>query len=166
MSTYNKYNPPPPPVYTAASGQFMSGNIQNIKSVVPSNPYLTGLPVQFLTIPENSNRTTNTQSIIYIDFNFTPFTYLNFSNLTDDPSDFFTVYISNVPIGTIFIVNGPTSWKTDSGILTLTDTDSFGGVLPNASLTINARGTITSPTVYINMMVIRATSGFVAKAFN
>lgn len=161
---YGKFSPPPPPVYPAASAKFQNAQIQSMKSPTPSNPYLSGIPVQFITIPENSNRPINTEPIIRIDFSKTPFTYLNFSNITTEPSEFFTVYISNVPLGAVFNVNGPISWEGASGLLVLTDTDSVGAPLPNASLTIPSRGTIEIPSLYVSILVVRDSTGFVAKA--
>lgn len=163
---YGKFNPPPPPVYPAGSIMASSVETQHIQSTTPSNPYISGLPVQFLSIPEDSDRTTNIQPEISIDFEKTPFTYLNFSNITADSSEQFTVFISNVPLGTVFILNGPTSWTAASGILTLTDTDSSGVALPNASLTIDARGTVAIPTAFVNIIVVRNSTGLLGRAMS
>lgn len=166
MTSYNQWKPPPPPIFPGLSEQVDTAQISQIAGATPSNPYLTGLPVQFLTIPYDDTRVTNFESEIYIDFNKTPFTYLNFSNLTDTDSDPFNVYISNVPIGTIFIINGPTAWSAANGNLILQDTDSAGNPLPNATLSIDPRGTIAVPTAYVNILVCRDDSGLVARAMS
>lgn len=166
MTSYNQFKPPPPAMFPGLSQQVDSAQISQIVGATPSNPYLTGLPVQFLTIPFDDDRTTNLESEIDIDFSITPFTYLNFSNLTEDDSDQFTVYLSNVPIGTIFILNGPTGWTGANGELVLRDTDSAGNPLPNATLSIEPRGTIATPSAYVNILVCRDDSGLVARAMS
>lgn len=168
LQTYDKFNPPPPPVYTAKSVHAQAFETKTVKSVNnPSKPYLSGLPIQFLTIPEDAKRTTNITSEIFINFSENPFTYLNFSNINDDElSPEFNVFLSNVPIGTVFVINGPVQWDTNPGNLILLDTDSNGGTLPNATLEVNERGTITIPTVYVNIMVVRDSTGLVARSMN
>lgn len=166
--SYNQYNPPPPPLYPGKSihASAVETNTLNVVDN-PSKPYLSGLPVQFVTIPENAARSSNTTTEIYIDFAVDPFTYLNFSNINDtELSPEFTVFLSHVPIGTIFVTNGPVEWETTAGNIVLLDTDSSGGTLPNATLEINERGTVDTPTDYVNILVVRDSTGLVAKSMN
>ena len=161
---YNQLNPPPPPPANSISINVASAEISTLVASTPSHAHIMGLPIQYVTISSFLNFSLITQEEISIDFSLEPFTYLNFSNVTTDPSPKITVRLKHVPIGTFFIVNGPVSWETSKGQLILEDTDSSGNPLPNAILEIEPRGTPETPTNYTNFLVGRDESGFVARA--
>ena len=164
-SSYNKWNPPPVPPTNNKSINVSAAEITSFAASTPSNPYKQGLPIQFVNQFGSSN------DVIHIDYNETPFTYLNISNVAEDgtsvdPSEFILVTVEHVPLGTVFIINGPTSWVADKGILAIIDRDSSGNLLPNAILEVDPRGEDGSLTAYVNIMVARDETGFVARAMS
>lgn len=91
------------------SANISSAKINERKECTPSFAYNKGLPLEYYSINEFSHS-------FFIDFANTPFTYLNIggtfnistTNINDINSSVDTnVFISNVPIGTMFIINGP-----------------------------------------------------------
>ena len=146
--------PPPPPIQS--SGKVQSLELSNTKSIIPYNPYIFGLPIQYSNdLVYNKFRVPSVPKLILnefeIDYDIHPFTYLNFSNLTNDPSPQLILKLYNVPIGSIFIINGPVSWILGQGIIQLEDNLS----LPNAAIDIPNR------TTYKNIMIMRNSTGLV-----
>ena len=162
--TLNQLNPPPTPPANGESLNVASAEISRIFASTPSHAYILGIPVQYITVTSFLNFSLLTQENIYIDYSNEPFTYLNFSNATTDPSPVINVYIKNVPLGTLFMANGPVSWEGTKGKLILQDTDPFGNPLPNSELIIEPRGTVDLPTNYTNYFIGRDESGLVARA--
>ena len=151
-SEYGKFNPPPP-------GGFVPNNslevgfafINRMVAPTPSNPYLLGLPPASV---ENTDSTTDPSYTI--DFSKTPFTYLNASFLTTEPgSTDLKIALKNVPIGTMFLINGPPSYTPGKvGFLQLLD------VTPVSQLSI------LDQTVTRNQLVIRNSTGLVSAKMN
>ena len=166
MSSYNysKWNPPPPPPLTQPSVNVSAAEITTIAGTTPSHAFIEGLPVQYYAAIGFLNFSLLTAFTARINFATQPFTYLNISNVTTDPSPFIKVELEFVPVGTIFMVNGPTSWEGTTGILVLLDKDENGDPLPNEVLEIEPRGTPGSPSNYVNIMVGRDENGLVARA--
>jgi hypothetical protein len=164
--TFSKLNPPPPPPLTSKTLNVSSAEISNLIAPTPSHAFIKGLPVQYYAAQGFLNFSLLEQFTASIDFGIQPFTYLNFSNTTTIPSPYIVVKLKNLPEGTIFMVNGPTSWEGTTGILTLEDRDENGNFLPNYILEINPRGTSGSPSSYVNILVGRDSNGLMARAMN
>lgn len=151
----SKYNPPPQGLFLPSSSAEVSAAYINRKiSPTPYFPYLEGIPPGTISI-QNDGIEVYTFNI---NFTETPFTYLNASNVTTEPSPSITFIISNVPIGTMFIINGPTSYKSGAtGLLILQENPPY-----NASYSL----TILDQSIAKNQLVIRNSKGLVAKALN
>lgn len=152
----SKYNPPPPGPTMDESKKYNNLKLEIIKGGVPSFPYLNGLPVQYITISKEINNSIITP--IIINFQETPFTYLNFTNVEGSNSPEFTVILQNFPIGGSFIVNTPNSWESNSGKIELDD-----NTLPNYSITIGAKDQNDQKTrdTQANVIIYRNDSGLV-----
>lgn len=166
MSSFNlnKFNPPPPPPLIPRSENISAAEIDKQIASTPSHAYLQGIPVQYVSLNNFYTRTPLILDDITIDFSVESFTYLNFSNTTTDAASKIIVRLKHVPIGTFFMVNGPTSWISYSGQLILEDKDNSGNNLTNSILDIPARGVEGSPSNYVNILVGRDSTGLVAKA--
>jgi hypothetical protein len=163
--SFSRWNPPPPTVSTSSSEQISHAEISQIIGANPSNPYLEGLPILYRTIPFDPSIIAINNRTVKINFNETPFTYLNISDITNSSSESIFVELKNVPIGTIFIVNGPSSFEGAAVCqLILKDLDSDGNPLLNDILDIQAKGTIEEPTEYVNIIVCRIDTGLVGRA--
>lgn len=130
--------------------------IQTLLSSVPSSPYLQGLPIQYQNITYSiygSPLVLYTSFTIY--FDKTPFTYLNFSNTTNEDCPQLELNIYNVPLGALFFVNGPSKWKLQPGFIFLKDLDSDRNFYSNSIIEIPDR------TVYESVMIVRNRNGFV-----
>ncbi len=153
--TYDKWTPPPQGLFLpSVSGDFTAATVNRLVTCTPSFPYQLGLP-------PGANIASNQQFRIEqfnydIDFTKTPFTYLNASNVTTEPCPNIIFNLYNVPIGAMFVINGPTSYKLGStGTLRLhlsDGTTSDLGIIDQTSSTIK------------NQLVVRNSSGLVAKA--
>lgn len=143
--TYGTNQPPPVAPNTAPTKKYNNAQIVTyFKTSFGTNPYLKGLPVQYISIPQDKNRII--ENPINIDFKESPFTYLYFSNITEIDSPQFSVVLSNVPIGTSFVIIGPNSWESSSGTLELDDNS-----LANYSIEITENKT---------MLFVRVEDGF------
>lgn len=151
--SYSKYNPPPQGLFLPSSSAEISAAYINRKvSPTPYFPYLDGIPPGTVSIQNNGIELYT----FNIDFTETPFTYLNASNVTTEPSPSLTFILSNVPVGAMFIINGPTSYKIGAtGQLILKEPPPFKVTYSLA---------ILDQTVAKNQLVIRNSVGLVAKA--
>jgi len=163
MSTnqsFNKFNPPPPGLFLPYNTiQANAAEINRLVAPTPTNAYFQGLPPGiidfFFQTPNEEIFTFN------IDFSITPFTYLNASNVTTNPSPNLQFNLYNIPKGTIFIINGPSEYEPGaSGKLILRDNP----IGPKSSLDILPR--TVGPLVVKNQFVVRNSEGLVAKAMN
>lgn len=160
-NNWNKFNPPP----NADTG---NTNVKDVSEIIllqapaPSLPFLGGEPV--VLIDQNTAPFPTTIDII---FSERPFTYLNMGSPEDIPLEPLTINLFTVPVGTIFIVNGPREWVGGvEGKIVLQDKGSDGLPLPDSELFIPARGTELAPTIYQSIIIARASKGLYGKAMN
>lgn len=153
--SYSKYNPPPQGLFLPSSSAEVSAAYINRKvSPTPYFPYIEGIPPGTISL-QNSGVEEYT---FVIDFTETPFTYLNASNVTNVPSPTLTFYLKKVPIGAMFIINGPTSFQLGaSGRIILQENPPY-----NSTYAL----TILPQTVAKNQLIIRNSKGLVGKALN
>lgn len=151
--SYSKYNPPPQGIFLPSSSAEVSAAYINRKiSCTPYFPYLEGIPPGTISIQNDGTEVYTFE----IDFTQTPFTYLNASNVTTDLCPNITFRIKNVPIGSMFVINGPKQYQAGAtGRIILIEIFPY-----NASQSLP----IYDQTTVKNQLVVRNSKGLVAKA--
>ena len=150
--SYNKWNPAPQGLFLpSVTGNFTAAFGNRIVTCTPSFAYELGLPPGV-----NVSTTTNEVYNFDIDFTNTPFTYLNASNITTEACPNITFNLYNVPLGAMFVINGPNSYQSGaSGSLVLHKND-------GSTTTLNIIDQTSSAVK--NQLVIRNSTELVAKA--
>ena len=149
---YNKWNPPPQGLFLpSVTGNFTAAFGNRIVTCTPSFAYQSGLPPGV--------NVTTTSGEVYdfdIDFTDTPFTYLNASNITTEACPNLTFNLYNVPLGAMFVINGPNSYQPGaSGNIVL---HKDGGTTSSLAIIDQISSAVK------NQLVIRNSTGLVAKA--
>jgi hypothetical protein len=153
--SYSKYNPPPQGLFLpSSSAEVFAAYINRKISPTPYFPYIEGIPPGTVSIQNNGVE----EYTFVIDFTETPFTYLNASNVTNVPSPSLNFFIKKVPIGAMFMINGPSSYQTGAtGRIVLQE---------NPPYKVGYALDILPQTIAKNQLVIRNSQGLVAKALN
>jgi len=150
--SYNKWNPPPQGIFLPSiTGDFAAAFGNRIVSCTPSFAYELG-------VPPGANDLTNLGELYDFDINFTqtPFTYLNASNITTEACPNITFNLYNVPLGAMFVINGPKSYQPGAiGLLVLHRNNGSTSTLEIIDQTSSA---------VKNQLVIRNANHLVAKA--
>lgn len=146
----NKWNFTPPGSIPYPAEAYTSAFLGKQKATTPSLAYLEGVPL-------GSNSIGNGEEYTFtIDFKTTPFTYLNCSNVTTDPAPDMRINIKNIPLGAMFIINGPTSYQPGKrGYIVYEPTPFFNNLLE-----------IYPQNIVKNQLIVRNTAGFVGKNLN
>lgn len=154
--TNHKYHPPPTAGSRPPDASVFAAEVAGASKAAPGLMYGGGYPLYAPNIEKY---------IFSINFAETPFTYLNMSANTSDPTPQIIVRLSTVPMGSMFFVTGPEQWDALSGVgppsLHLTDLDETGALFPNNVLEIN------DVTSGVNgVIVLRDKTGLVGTNFN
>jgi hypothetical protein len=153
-SSFNKYNIPPPGGFLHASVKLDVAYINRLASIIPRESYIQGLPPSTLEVSPAFN-------LNYVE---NPFTYINISDIGNQPSHKITINLYNLPLGSLFIINGPCEWDSTPGILSLKDLQPDGSIFPNNEIEVLPTnvGLITAR----NQVIVRDSTGIVARAMN